>query len=843
MTTPSRRRPSGTNQPRWLARIPPKIQALLIVAIYLTAWTALDYWALNFETAPEIQIWYPPSALDVVLLLVFGLSYAPALLLNTLIHDWFVSPHQLPFLTLVIFDLTTTLGYLSACALLLKIIKINPRLRELRDVVWFTVVAALAAPFGIARLQVINFDLSGVIKSSDWVINSFQYFAGDATGIGMLAPFLIVLLRRYPYLWAYQETETPPSAGRDKEFHFPSWRNLPVLIFHILLLGWGIWMGFAAPRGVNLDYTYFVFLPLIWIALRYGFPRSTETVLAINLGVVFLAGSRIGITRTLILQFGLLAVTHTGLILGALSTERKRKMVALKQANEHLESRVAERTSQLQAATDAANLAKNQITHILESITDAFFAIDHELKFIYLNRHAEKILRRDGEELIGKRLQDEFPEVLGETFYRQYQQAVAQNRSVRFEAFCVPLNAWFEVHIYPSLDGISVYFQDITARKVSEEALRLNEARYRSLVLATTSIVWTTQADGQVEDLPEWRAFTGQSEEAVKGWGWLNTVHPEDRNRTIEAWNQAIDTKSHYETEYRILSRDGNYRDFKVVAVAIFDEHGNILEWVGSCTDITDRKRAEIEIRKAAERERELSQLRSNFVSLVSHEFRTPLTTILSSDQMLVRYSDRLSSEKQTSHHQRIQSSVSQMTQLLDDLLIIGQTEAGTFQLNLSTFDLVAFCREIVEEISISLNNQSTNKSDEHPIIFTHSGDCTAARLEQKLLRQLLTNLLCNAVKYSPDQENVQFDLVCTTTDAVFRIQDQGIGIPEADLPQLFESFTRCSNVGNIPGTGLGLAIVKKSVDLQAGQITVESVVGVGTTFTVTLPINQPNQK
>lgn len=842
MTTPSHR-PSSLNQPRWLARIPPKIQALLIVAIYLTAWTALDFWALKFESAPEIQVWYPPSALDVVLLLVFGLRYWPALLLNTLIHNWLVTGRHLPLVTLLIFNLTTTFGYWGACAILLRTVRINSRLRELPDVVWFILIAGLAAPFGIAFLQVVNFNLSGILKSSDWMLNTFQYFAGDATGIGMLAPFLLVLLRKFPYLWAYQELETPPSTGRDEELRWPSWQNLPVLIFHILLLGGGIWMGFATPRGVNLDYTYFVFLPLVWIALRYGLPRATETVLVINLGVVFLAGTRIGVARTLVLQFGLLAITLTGVILGALSTERKRTIIALKQANEHLESRVIERTAQLQAATEAADLARNQITHILESITDAFFAIDHQGRFCYLNRRAEQVLRRNGEELIGKSLQDEFPETLGERFYQQYQQAVSQNTSVKFEAFSVPLNAWFEVHTYPLLGGMSVYFHDITTRKAREEALRLNEARYRSLVAASTSIVWTALADGQIEEMPQWIAYTGQSDEAVKSWGWLEAVHPEDRDRTIQVWNQAVATKSRYETEYRLRGSDGNYRDFAVLGVAIFDGDGNILEWVGSCTDITEHKRAEIEILKAAEQERELSELRSNFVSLVSHEFRTPLTTILSSDQILERYGDNLSPDKKTIHHQRIQTSVSQMTQLLDDLLIIGQTEDRNFKVNPQPLDLVAFCHGLVEELQIIINNQHIGHRHQHSIIFTCSGECTEARLDEKLVRQILTNLLFNAAKYSPDGGNVEFDLVCSDQEAMFRIQDQGIGIPEQDLPRLFDSFTRCSNVGSIPGTGLGLAIVKKSVDLQGGQITLNSVVGFGTTFTVTLPIYQPDQE
>lgn len=840
MTTPSRH-PANLNRLRWLARIPPKIQALLIVAIYLAAWTALDFWAFYFESAPEIQIWYPPSALDVVLLLVFGLRYWPALLLNTLIHTWVVTGRHLPFLTLLIFDLTTTFGYLGACILLLRTLRINARMRELRDVVWFILVAGLVTPFGIAILQVVNFHLSGVVRSSDWLINTFQYFAGDATGIGMLAPFLLVLLRQFPELWANRELERPLSTERDEELHLPSWRNLPMLILHIFLLSGGIWIGFATPRGVNLDYTYFVFLPLVWIALQYGFPRATETVLAINLGVIFLAGTQIGAARTLVLQFGLLAITDTGVILGALSTERKRTIISLKQANEHLESRVTERTAQLQAATEAADLAKNQITHILESITDAFFAIDHQGRISYLNRRAEQVLRRNGEELIGKIMQDEFPETLGETFYQQYQQAVSQNMSVKFEAFSVPLKTWFEVHTYPLLGGISVYFHDITQRKAREEALRLNMARYRSLVAASTSIVWTAQADGQIEEMPQWRAYTGQSEAAVEGWGWLEAVHPKDRDRTIEAWNQAVATKSLYQTEYRLLGSDGNYRDFAVLGVAILDRNGNILEWVGSCTDISERKRAEIEIFKAAERERALSELRSNFVSLVSHEFRTPLTTILSSAQMLERYGERLSPEKKASHHQRIQSAVFQMTQLLDDLLIIGQAEDGKFQFNPQPLDLVAFCRDLVEEIQMIVNTQHLCHSHQHQIIFAHFGECTDARLDEKLLRQTLTNLLSNAVKYSTEGGAVQFDLVCTDKEAVFRIQDYGIGIPEQDLPRLFESFSRCSNVGSIPGTGLGLAIAKKSLDLHSGQISVTSIVGVGTTFT--LPLYQTAQE
>jgi signal transduction histidine kinase len=174
------------------------------------------------------------------------------------------------------------------------------------------------------------------------------------------------------------------------------------------------------------------------------------------------------------------------------------------------------------------------------------------------------------------------------------------------------------------------------------------------------------------------------------------------------------------------------------------------------------------------------------------------------------------------------------MTQLLEDVLTIGKAEAGKLKFTPSPMDLVAFCRDLVESLQMSAREQ-------HQINFVAVGDGSDAQMDEKLLAHVLTNLLSNAVKYSPDGGMVQFDLICEYSWAIFRIQDSGIGIPPDDLERLFESFRRASNVGAIPGTGLGLAIVKKCVDLHGGQITVESEVGAGTTFTVTLPLKSPS--
>lgn len=216
---------------------------------------------------------------------------------------------------------------------------------------------------------------------------------------------------------------------------------------------------------------------------------------------------------------------------------------------------------------------------------------------------------------------------------------------------------------------------------------------------------------------------------------------------------------------------------------------------------------------------------------MASHEFRTPLTTILSSTELLEHYSHKWGEEKKINHFQRIQAAVKHMTHLLNDVLLIGKAEAGKIDFNPTPLALAQFCGELVEEMQLGAST--------HTIDFRIQDQCINGCMDEKLLRHILSNLLSNAIKYSPQGSTVYFNLICKQGKAIFHVQDEGIGIPAADQAQLFNAFHRASNVGTISGTGLGLAIVKKSVDLHRGQINVASVVGVGTTFTVTLPLNK----
>ena len=251
--------------------------------------------------------------------------------------------------------------------------------------------------------------------------------------------------------------------------------------------------------------------------------------------------------------------------------------------------------------------------------------------------------------------------------------------------------------------------------------------------------------------------------------------------------------------------------------------------------EVQRREIAEVEVRKSLSKEQELNQLKSYFVSMVSHEFRNPLTTILGFTELIRDFGQQLSEEKKQGYIRQIGEAARRMTALLNDVLSIGQAEAGKLEFNPKPLDVEEFCTDLVEEIKLGNSVQ--------PIIaFSGPSQLTKACLDKNLLRQILTNLLSNAIKYSPEGSTVIFDLVCQDEQAIFYIKDQGIGISPEDQQRLFESFHRGGNVGKISGTGLGLTIAKKAVDLHGGKIAVKSEVGVGTTFSVAIPLNNPNQ-
>jgi signal transduction histidine kinase len=239
-------------------------------------------------------------------------------------------------------------------------------------------------------------------------------------------------------------------------------------------------------------------------------------------------------------------------------------------------------------------------------------------------------------------------------------------------------------------------------------------------------------------------------------------------------------------------------------------------------------QQAKAEALRALEQEKELSRLKSEFISLVTHDFHTPLVSIQGFVSLLRQNGLTLPNQTLQRYFNKIDASIEHLMYLLDQVLLIGKSESGKLNCYPMPFDLKTFCQELIDSLQLD--------SDRSPIQFSYVGTNTQVELDQALLRQILINLLTNAIKYSPDDHPIRLTVERGAGAIVLQVQDQGIGIPPEEQSHLFELFHRCTNVQSIRGSGLGLAVVKTCVDAHNGQIQINSQVGVGTTVQVILP-------
>ena len=377
----------------------------------------------------------------------------------------------------------------------------------------------------------------------------------------------------------------------------------------------------------------------------------------------------------------------------------------------------------------------------------------------------------------------------------------------------------------------------IIEHKRAEDALRSSMATNKALINAIPDLLFRIDKDGIIVNFKaarEKNLLTPQGEFLGKH---ISAVFPDElSSRIIDSVNQVFTTGKLQILECQIPTEN------KIYSYEIRITNSDIDEVMAIVRDISERKQAEADIRQNLEREKKLNELKSRFVTMASHEFRTPLASILSSAELLEHYSHKWSEEKKLSHLYRIQNSVKHMTGLLNDVLLLGKADAGKFKLNPSQFNLSQFCQELVAEIQLTTTTHQIRFQIEHSSPASgyeqqpDRNECDLVCMDEKLLRHILTNLLSNAVKYSPESDKVDFSVSYQSKQAVFQVRDFGIGIPPEEQDQLFESFHRANNVGSIPGTGLGLPIVKRAVDLHGGTISMTSQLELGTTFTVALP-------
>lgn len=359
----------------------------------------------------------------------------------------------------------------------------------------------------------------------------------------------------------------------------------------------------------------------------------------------------------------------------------------------------------------------------------------------------------------------------------------------------------------------------LLAAPSGEELARLESPRASQL----TSARWT--ADGQKlifgtreNTLDVWNpdALGRELQSLGLGWGAQNV--------TVSLGAPAIGRKSMTIPNWvntAILPVAGVVA---AIAFILLRRHRRLLEEYAAAEGLAWHRARELAI------EREMHELKTRFISIVSHEFRTPLGIIMSAVELLRNYQDRLPAAKRAELHTDIYGATRHMAGLMEQVLVLGRVEGSKLACKPAPIDLVALGNKLVDELLSATNGRCS-------ISFQTEGSLQGASGDEALLRHILSNLLSNGVKYSASGSTVDFNLRREGANAVFTVRDRGIGIPEADLPRLFEAFQRAGNVGEIPGTGLGMLIVKRCVDAQQGRIEVQSKVGEGTTVTVTLPM------
>lgn len=524
------------------------------------------------------------------------------------------------------------------------------------------------------------------------------------------------------------------------------------------------------------------------------------------------------------------------------------------------QDRVAELEAALVARVgDEATLSHappNRDYHIFDKMLEGCLVIGFDWRYLYINDAAARHGAQAKEALLGCTVMEKYPGVEQTEIFDLLRRCMDERVPLHGEnQYIYPdgTDAWFELSIQPVPEGIFVLTLDISKHRRAQIELQRQAAELEQRVQERTAELQAEKrqlryhaglqenvADAvMVTDLDFRIQSWNRAAQRIYGWtsdevfdksaaDVLRTQFADDeRTRVMMRFRE----QGWWEGEVVQHRKDGTPIHILGAVTLIKDENNNPIGIVSINHDITERKRTEDALRQALEREKELGDLKSRFVSMASHEFRTPLASILAVTETLSAYRHKLTEEQIDARFDKIKDQINHLKAIMEDVLLVARMQARRVEFAPALLDLDALCRSVLDEF-ISQPKMA------HVIEYECAPSLKQVMLDKKLVRQVISNLVANALKYSPDGTTVNVSLRAVEGEAIIKISDQGIGIPEADQKHLFEPFHRAANVGTVSGTGLGLVIAKESVELHGGSIAVESQVGSGTTFLVRFPIS-----
>ena len=370
------------------------------------------------------------------------------------------------------------------------------------------------------------------------------------------------------------------------------------------------------------------------------------------------------------------------------------------------------------------------------------------------------------------------------------------------------------------------------------------EAGFRFLFEYASVVIIMINSEGQIiVNNPHTEHVFGYSKRELRGKNIEELIPQKQRKKFTLQWQSHINdhdrTSMSMFRELLGIRKDGSQFPIDMsLGTYMMDGEAFVVSFI---TDLSDHPRNDrrvegtfqkeiSQLKKALAKEKELSDLKSKFISIASHEFRTPLSTIMSSASLIDKYIEKEYYDKRSKHTKRIRSSVKHLNDLLSDFLSLEKLEEGMVRNTVSSFDLHLFIKELLDEFNSILKKGQTIK-------LKQNLESESIKLDSKLLRAILINLISNAIKYSPENREIEISVQRSLDKLVIQVKDHGIGIPLKEQKELFNRFFRASNVGSAKGTGLGLNIVKKYLQIMSGNITFQSTPKKGTSFTVNIPL------
>jgi PAS domain S-box-containing protein len=527
-------------------------------------------------------------------------------------------------------------------------------------------------------------------------------------------------------------------------------------------------------------------------------------------------------------------------------TAQKRIEEKIRLLNTALENRLQDRIVELDTMNNRLSAemrgrieSEEWIRNFILHCPIVMYIKDAQARILIANKNFEKMFEKDPDLLIGRSNRDIWGPELGDELEQQdfevLKNAVPKEYldNINGRMYLTTKFPILRNGLPPLLGG---YVQDVTEILAEGKALKLSKQFFERIINALGDLVCVKDSRLRyvlVND--SFVKFTGLSREEVMNKTDYDLFSTDVADMIVSGDAAVLEKQREFLIEEFLTRWDGVQRRILVKKDIYFDEDDQPFI-VNLIRDITELRDQEDDIRNALAKEKELSELKSRFVSMVSHEYKTPLTAILSSAELLELFRKSWSDEKVDSHLQKIKRAVETMIEMISDALFLNKMETGKLTVSPNTFELVSFCIMIVDEIQACAPAQNAIK-------FSSTVTHALVTIDNKFLRYIFTNLLSNAVKYSFDHSVVLFDMSIVGQTGIFRVSNQGIGIPHENRERLFEPFFRAQNTGTIQGTGLGLSIVKRCVDSLHGTVEVESVQNETTTFTVTLPMHVLEQQ